>query len=53
MLPFLYAAQHDDWHDLVTGDESWLFFNTLPRRMWILSRDDVATKLGLDVQNKK
>jgi hypothetical protein len=22
MLPFLHAAERDDWHHLVTGDES-------------------------------
>jgi hypothetical protein len=31
ILPFLYAAQHDRWHNLVTGDESWFFFNISPR----------------------
>jgi hypothetical protein len=53
MLPFLYAAEHDGWHHLVTGDESWFFFNTSPRRMWILSKDDVVTKSRLDIQSKK
>jgi hypothetical protein len=27
MLPFLYAAERDGWHHLVTGDESRFFFN--------------------------
>jgi hypothetical protein len=52
MLPFLYAAQCDGWHHLVTADESWFFFNTSPCRMWTLSRDDVATKPRLDIQSK-
>jgi hypothetical protein len=52
MLPFLYAAKRDGWHHLVTGDESWFYFNTLPCRMWTLSRDDVATKSRLHVQSK-
>jgi hypothetical protein len=33
MLPFLHAAERDGWHHLVTGDESWFFFNTFSRRM--------------------
>jgi hypothetical protein len=33
MLPFLHAAKDDDCHHLVTGDESWSFLNTSPRRM--------------------
>jgi hypothetical protein len=52
MLPFLDAAQRDGWHYLMTDDESWFVFNTSPRRMWILSRDDVATKSRLDIQSK-
>jgi hypothetical protein len=28
VLSFLYAAKYDGWHHLVTGDESWFFFNT-------------------------
>jgi hypothetical protein len=52
MLPFLHAAKHDGWHHLVTGDESWLFFDTSPRRMWTLSRDDVATKPRQPIHNK-
>jgi hypothetical protein len=27
MSPFLHTAEHDSWHHLVTGDESWFFFN--------------------------
>jgi hypothetical protein len=52
MLPFLYTAQRDDWHNHVTGDESWFFFNTSSRRMWTLSRDDVVTKQRLGFQSK-
>jgi hypothetical protein len=52
MLPFLYAAQRDGWHHLVTGYESWFFFDTSPRRMWTLSRDDVATKPRQQIQSK-
>jgi hypothetical protein len=33
MLPLLHAAQRDGWHHLMTGDESWFFFDTSPRRM--------------------
>jgi hypothetical protein len=33
IVPFLYAAQRDGWHYLVTDDESWFFFNTLSRRI--------------------
>jgi hypothetical protein len=53
MWPFLYAAQHDGWHHLVTNDESWFSFNALSRRMFTLSRDDVVTKPRLDIQRKK
>jgi hypothetical protein len=53
MLPFLYIAERDGWHHLVTDDESWFFFNTLPRRMWILSRDNMVTKPRHDIQSKQ
>jgi histone-lysine N-methyltransferase SETMAR len=53
MSPFLYTAQRDGWHHLVTGDESWFFLNISPRRMWTLSRDDVVTKPRLDIQSQK
>jgi hypothetical protein len=53
MFPFLYVAECDSWHHLVTGDEWWFFLNTSPRRMWTLSRDDVVTKPRLDIQNTK
>jgi hypothetical protein len=52
MLPFLHAAELDGWHHLMTGDESWFFFNTSPRRMWTLSRDYVIAKPRLDIQSK-
>jgi hypothetical protein len=50
--PFLHAAKRDDWHHLVTNDEFQFFFNISPCRMWTLSRDDVVTKLRLDIQTK-
>jgi hypothetical protein len=52
MLTFLRAAEHDGWHHFVTGDESWLFFDTSPRRMWTLSRDDIITKPRHQIQSK-
>jgi hypothetical protein len=33
MLPLLHAVQRDGWHRLMTGDESWFFFDTSPHRM--------------------
>jgi hypothetical protein len=53
MLLFLYVAERDGWHHLVTGDELLFFFDTLPRCMWTLLRDDVVTKPRLDIQSKK
>jgi hypothetical protein len=53
MLPFLHAAERDGWHHHVTGDKSWFFFDTLPRRMWTLLRNNVVTKPRLDIQGKK
>jgi histone-lysine N-methyltransferase SETMAR len=53
MLQFLHAAERDDFRHPVTGDESWFFFNPAPRRMWTLSRDDVATKPRHSIQSRK
>jgi hypothetical protein len=53
MLPLLLAAQRDGWHHLVTGDESWFVFDTSPRRMRTLSRDNVAIKPRQQIQSKK
>jgi hypothetical protein len=52
MLPFLHIAKQDGWHHLITGDESCFLFNISLRRMWTLSRDDLVTKLTLDIQSK-
>jgi hypothetical protein len=52
ILLFLHAAKREGWHHLVTSDESWSFLNTSLRRMWTLSRDDMVTKLRLDIQSK-
>jgi histone-lysine N-methyltransferase SETMAR len=53
MILVLTAAARDGWHHLVTGDESWFFFTYSPRRMWILTRDDMATKRRPDIHTKK
>jgi hypothetical protein len=53
MFPLLHAAQRDRWHQIVTGDESRFFFDTSSRRMWILSRDNMATKSRQQIQSKK
>jgi hypothetical protein len=52
-LPFLHAVKRDGWHHLLTGDESWFFFNTSPRRVWTLSKDDVVTKPRHDIESQK
>jgi hypothetical protein len=49
MIPILAAAPHDGWQHLVTGDESEFFLPYFPRRMWTLSREDVATKPKHDI----
>jgi hypothetical protein len=53
MIPILAAAAHDGWHHLVTGDESWFFLFYSPRRIWTLSRYDVATKPKHDIRTQK
>jgi hypothetical protein len=53
MLSYLRAAQNDGWQHLVTGDESWFFFDTSPCRMWTLSKDDITTKSRQQIQSKK
>jgi hypothetical protein len=53
MLPFLHAVERDGWHHLMTGDESWFFFDISRHRMWTLSRDDVATKSRQQIHSKK
>jgi hypothetical protein len=53
ILSFLLTAERDSWHHLVTGNESWFFFDISPRRTWTLSRDDMATKPRQQIQSKK
>jgi hypothetical protein len=53
ILSFLHTTERDNWHYLVTGDQSWFVLNTSLRRMWTLSRDDVITKPRFDIQNKR
>jgi histone-lysine N-methyltransferase SETMAR len=52
-LAFVHAAEWEGWHHLVTGHESWFFFNFSSRRIWTLSRDDVVIKPRHDIQSKK
>jgi hypothetical protein len=53
MIPILAAAAHDGRRHLVTGDESWFLLSYSPRRMWTLSRNDVATKPKHDIGTQK
>jgi hypothetical protein len=53
MLPLLHAVQRNDWHHIVTGGESLFFFETSPRRLWTLSRDNLATKPRQQIQSKE
>jgi hypothetical protein len=51
-IPILAPAAHDEWHHLVTGDESWFFLSYSPLRMWTLSRDDVAPNPKDDIRTE-
>jgi hypothetical protein len=53
MIPILAAAVHDGWYHLVTGDEFLFFWSYSPRRMWTLSRGDVATKPEHDFRTQQ
>jgi hypothetical protein len=53
ILLLLNAAERNDWHHHVTGDGYWFLVSALPRRLWTLSRDNVATKTRLDFQSRQ
>jgi hypothetical protein len=53
MLSILYAPKCNSWHHIVTGNESEFFVNKSPRRMWTLSRDNVAIKPRQQSQSEK
>jgi hypothetical protein len=53
MIPYIMAARRDGWRHFVTGDESWFFLMSAPRRMWALARDDVVSKPRTEIQSKK
>jgi hypothetical protein len=52
MFPVLHAGERDGWLHLVTGDESWFFFNMSLHGVWILSRDDMVIKPRQNIQGK-
>jgi hypothetical protein len=52
MIPSLEAARENGWSHLVTGEESWFFPLSGPRRMWALAKDEVATKSRINVQSQ-
>jgi hypothetical protein len=52
MLSFLHVAECDNWHHLLTGDESWFFLNRSPCHMSTPLRDDMITNPRLDIQSK-
>jgi hypothetical protein len=37
MLTALQVQEHDQWHNVITGDESWFYFEYVPDRLWISS----------------
>jgi histone-lysine N-methyltransferase SETMAR len=53
MISVLTSTARDGWHHFVTRDESWFFVTHTARRMWTLTRADVATKLKHDIHMKK
>jgi hypothetical protein len=40
MLAALQVQGHDQWHNIVTGDESWFYFEYVRDRVWIFSFDN-------------
>jgi hypothetical protein len=53
MRTVLLSAQKDGWHHLVAGDGSWFFLSYSPGRMWVVTRDDVASKPGWEIRTAK
>jgi hypothetical protein len=53
MITVLLSVHKDGWPHLVTGDEPWFFLSYSPRRMWTLTRDDVASKLRREIRAAK
>jgi hypothetical protein len=53
MIPYIVAAKRDGWRHFVTGDKTWFFLLSGPRRRWALGKDDVVTKPRTGIQSKK
>jgi hypothetical protein len=45
LLPKLRAHAHNNWHDLVTGDESWFYCEYGRSRIWT-ARDEKGPKVA-------
>jgi hypothetical protein len=45
MLPILEAQNKKDFHDLVTGDESWFMLEYEHEAQWVVSREKVASRV--------
>jgi hypothetical protein len=44
-LPKLRAHAHNNWHSLVTGDESWFYYEYVRSRIWT-ARDENAPEVA-------
>jgi hypothetical protein len=53
MLPILEAQNKRDFHDLVTGDESWFMLEYEHEAQWAVSREKVAPRVRPNFQSPK
>jgi hypothetical protein len=53
MLAALRVQEHDQWYDIVTGDESWFYFEYVRDRLWISSLDNTPDYPNRRIATKK
>jgi hypothetical protein len=40
MLAALRVQEHNQWYNIISGDESWFYFAYVPDRLWISTIDN-------------
>jgi hypothetical protein len=53
MLPKLKAYAHNDWHNIVTGDESWFDYEYVREHIWTRMDDNAPEVANRTIASQK
>jgi hypothetical protein len=53
LLPKLRAHAHNNWHRLVTGDESWFYHEYVRDRIWTATDENTPVMANRAIASRK